>query len=182
MVDLGVKVSHKATGRAHGPVEHGVDRQSDETHAILPLTVRRGRHEDVVEHLQHVLIVADLGLAAELFVVTAMLWDFLEHGLEEHVEARVILDELLELLQDRVEGFGVLVDTFCDVREPFFVVLVICWCPFPESLPVSIVFRRRKEERKRIHTGHMNGLAERSRTRPAASILWLRAVKDALWE
>ena len=133
VVDLGVEVGHKATGRAHGPVEDGVDGQSDETHAILPLTVRRGRHEDVVERLQHVLVVADLGLATELLVVTAMLGDFLEHGLEEHVEARVGLDDLLELLQDWVEGLGVLVDAFYDVREPFFVVLVICSSPFSES-------------------------------------------------
>ena len=133
VVDLGVEVGHIATGRTHGPVEDGVDGQSDEAHAVLPLAIRRGRHEDVVQRLQHVTVVADLWVAADLLVVTAVLRDFLEHGLEEHEEARVGLNNMLELLQDRMEGLRVSVDAFYDVREPFFVVLVICWGPFPES-------------------------------------------------
>lgn len=148
MVDLGVEVGHKTTRRAHRPVEDGVDGQSDEAHAVLPLTVRRGRHEDVVQRLQHVTVVADLWVAAELLVVTAVLRDFLEHGLEEHEEARVGLDDMLELLQDRMEGLGVLVDAFYNVREPFFVVLVICWGPFPESWVVSILLCEGEKEKK----------------------------------
>lgn len=48
-----------------------------------------------------------------------------EHELEQHVQPRVPLDHLLELLQHRVQLFGVRVDMLNGVVEEFVVVSLV---------------------------------------------------------
>lgn len=68
---------------------------------VRPL--RRPR-EDVVQHLQHVRVVADLPLARGVPAVAGPAGDLVPHGAKVHVDARVSLDQVRELLERGVQG------------------------------------------------------------------------------
>lgn len=103
-VDIRVKEGSEATGGAHGPVEDGTDGDADEAEAVGAVIPRGSAGEDTVEDLEEVLVVADLGVAGGRVAVGFLFRDLLEHGLEEHVDAGVFLDQVLELLQHGVQG------------------------------------------------------------------------------
>lgn len=64
------------------------------------------------------LIITKLLVAFRIFVVWLLVWNLLEHLAYEHVYAWVRLDELLELLENRVEFLWVLVDMIDDSIDP----------------------------------------------------------------
>ena len=71
--------------------------------------------EDVVEHLQHVLVVADLAFACWVAAVARPLRDLVPHGGEIHVDARVGFDEGAEFLEHGDEGLGRVGVDMCDL-------------------------------------------------------------------
>ena len=109
LVDFGVNERCESTRCTHWPVEDGVDGESDETHAVLSLAVGWCGADEVVQHAQHVLVVADLGSTVILLGVVER--DFVEHGLEEHGEAGGGVDAVFEFFDDGVEFFGGFVDS-----------------------------------------------------------------------
>ncbi len=56
-IDLVIEEGRESTWRPHGPVEDGIDRESDESRLVED---RRGR-QDAVDQCQHVFVVAHLG-------------------------------------------------------------------------------------------------------------------------
>lgn len=109
LVDFGVDEGCESTGCTHRPVEDGVDRETNEAHAVLSLAVGRCCADEVVQHAQHVLVVAELWSAIILFGVLER--DLVEHGLEEHRKAGGGVDAVFEFFDDGVELFGGFVDS-----------------------------------------------------------------------
>lgn len=115
------------TRRSHHVVKDPDHGNADHTHpksSIRPLGRLR---EDVVEHGQHVAVVADLPLGARRVLVVRLLErDLLPHLVEVHVDAGVALDQLLELLQ---HGDQLLLRRLVDVvdlrLEPFVLDAVV---------------------------------------------------------
>jgi hypothetical protein len=80
----------------------------------------------MVEHVQHVVVVADLALAGRVLGVGRAARDLVPHLAEVHVDARVALDQVLKLLQDRDQLLArVGVDMVDLVLEPLAVHAVV---------------------------------------------------------
>jgi hypothetical protein len=58
----------------------------------------------------------------------------LKHGLEQHIDASVGFDHLLEFLDDWMQGLSGGVDDLDDATEPGSVNAVILWHPVAESV------------------------------------------------
>lgn len=112
--------------RAHGLVEDSAHRHTHHADRLCSISPLQGAGEDVVEHLQHVVIVADLALACRVPVVGRSAGNLLPHLAEIHVDARIALDQLLELLQDRNQFLGVGVNAVHLVLEPLRVHTIDC--------------------------------------------------------
>lgn len=109
LVDFGVDKRCKSARCTHWPIEDGVNGESNEAHAVLSLAVGRRGADEVVQHAQHVLVVAELGSAIILLGVVER--DFVKHGLEKHGEAGGGVDAVFEFFDDRMEFFGRFVDS-----------------------------------------------------------------------
>lgn len=85
--------------RPHGEIEDGAHGHPD--HARPRRRVRPlGRsRQHVVQHVQHLPVVPDLLHPRRVLVVRRLLGYLVEHLLEVHVDARVGLDELPEVLE-----------------------------------------------------------------------------------
>jgi hypothetical protein len=82
----------------------------------------------MIQHLEHVVVVADLGSAGRVTRVGRFLGDFVPHLCEIHVDTGVVLNKLLELLQHGDELlFAVLVDMVDGFTEPGMVNAVVGW-------------------------------------------------------
>jgi hypothetical protein len=79
------------------------------------------------------LVITELLVALGILVVWLLVWDLVKHLAYEHVYAWVGLDELLELLENRVKILWVLVDMIDDSIEPFPVDSVITREPIAHS-------------------------------------------------
>jgi len=84
-----------------------------------------------------VLVITDLATSSWVSGVWFLLWYLVEHLLYEHVETRVILDQLLKLFDDGVKVLGIFIDMLNHASEPFFVYSVICWEPIAHPEIVS---------------------------------------------
>lgn len=128
-VHVRVQEGGVAARRGHGVVEdgaHGHAHHADVLGGVGPLG---GAGEDVVEDRQHVAVVADLLVAGGVLVVWLPVGDLIPHLAEEHADAGVGLDEVLELLEHGDEALGVLVYVV-DLRlEPFLVNASVGWEP-----------------------------------------------------
>lgn len=109
-VDLGVNEGSMATGSSHPPDKNGVHGHSNKRHPVLPLAVIRGALDHMVQHCEHLVVVANSRSTADGLVVAAVAGDFIEHALDEHVDARVGFNEVLEFLDDGVEFLRVCID------------------------------------------------------------------------
>lgn len=121
----------------------------------------------MVEHLHQVLVVADLGRAVDLTAVAVAMWHLVQHALEEQVESRGGLDEVLEFLDDRVQLLWVLVNATDDATNPFPMGLVVCWRPFGRSRQSVHFLLLDSMGRARLRTGQGNALGRLDRKRPA---------------
>lgn len=101
-------------------------------------------HENVIQDVEEVLVVPDLLVAFWIVVVRLLVGDLLEHLIEEHVNTAVALNELFELLQNRVELFGVLLDMVNDTIDPVLVDSVITREPIAHSILIRLSERSRK--------------------------------------
>nr|POE59281.1 hypothetical protein CFP56_24550 [Quercus suber] len=144
-VDLGVEEGGVARGRAHGVVEEGAHGDADHADVGGGVGPLRGGGEGVVQHLEHVVVVADLLVAGGVLVVGVLDGHLVEHGVEVHVDARVVLDELLEVLEHRRELFGVLLGILDLFAQPLLVDAVVCWqpCAWSDDVCEPLVGRRR---------------------------------------
>lgn len=121
----------------------------------------------MVEHLHQVLVVADLGRAVDLAAVVVAVWHLVQHALEEQVESRGGLDEVLEFLDDRVQLLWVLVNATDDATHPFPVGFVVRWRPFGRSGQSVRFLLFDSMGRARLRTGQGNSLGRLDRERPA---------------
>lgn len=89
----------------HGPVEQRIERKAHQSHALRLVIPRRRGADEVVHDLEHMDVVTDLRMMAttRIVVVRLLVRDLLEHGREQHPHPRVVLDQLLELLEHRVQ-------------------------------------------------------------------------------
>lgn len=101
-------------------------------------------HENVIQDLEEVQVVSDLFVAFWIVVVRLFVGNFLKHLVEEHVNTAVALDELFELLQNRVELFGVLFDMVNDTIDPVLVDSVIARKPIAHSVLMQLSQRSTK--------------------------------------
>nr|POF05912.1 hypothetical protein CFP56_53299 [Quercus suber] len=120
-VDLGIQKGRVAGGRAHGVVEEGAHGDADHADVGGGVGPLRRLREGVVQHLQHVMVVPDLLVARRVLVVRVLDRHFVEHGVEVHVHPRIVLDEVLEVLQHRRQLLRVLLCVFDLLPEPFLV-------------------------------------------------------------
>jgi hypothetical protein len=70
------------------------------------------------------LLSTHLRRACHILLVLRLMRDLVEHRLEQHAQARVRLDGVLEVLQDRVQLLWVFLDMFHRLLHPFLVRVV----------------------------------------------------------
>lgn len=134
-VDFGIQICGVAARRPHAPVQHCIDGETNETNAMRKVVPARGRRQKVVQDLQEVVVVADLGAACRIGPVWPFTRDLGEHGRDEQVDARIGFDQLFEFLQNGVQLMGrVLVNMCDDSAEPFQVRGVARGHPFSDAV------------------------------------------------
>lgn len=121
LVHFGIQERSVATGRCHSVVKNGTHRYADHANALSGVCPLRSTREYVVEDSKHMAIVPDGLVTRGVLVVGTLLGNLIPHLSEEHADARVGLDEGLELLQHRDELLGVLVDMLDLLVQPFLV-------------------------------------------------------------
>jgi len=125
LVDLGVEECG-VTGRSgHGVVQDGAHGNTDHTDSLCRVGPDRCRTKDVVQDLQHVLVIADLLAAGGISLVDVLVGNFFEHGGEVHVDSGSTLDEFLELLKNRDQRLLVLLGVIYLLAEPLVVCAVV---------------------------------------------------------
>lgn len=98
LVDIWVEEG-SVTGRSgHWVVENGTHWHTDHTDCLSRVGPDWSRTEDVVQNLEHVVVVTDLLPAGWVLGVDVLVRNLFEHGGEVHVDSCIALDELLELL------------------------------------------------------------------------------------
>ena len=132
-VDVGVEEEREAAGGATGPVECSTYGDADHADALCLVGPGWAGGDEVVEELEQVVVIADLHLTGGVVEVRLLIGDLLEHGGDEAEDARVRLNELLELFEHGVEGLWVLADVVDDALEPFFVHAVVTREPVANS-------------------------------------------------
>lgn len=120
---------------SHGVIQDRTHRHAHNTHALRRIRpLGRPRH-DVVQHRQHVSPVADLPRPRRVLPVRVLARYLLEHLVEVHVDPRVALDQLLELLQRRRQLLArVGVDVLGGSLQEAVVDAVVCWEPGSRSI------------------------------------------------
>lgn len=88
----------------------------------------------MIQHLKHMMIIPDLRRPGGILLVGRPLRDLVPHLGKVHVDAGVVLDELLELLEhgDQVL-LAVLVDMVDVLAQPGLVDAVVRWEPVAGS-------------------------------------------------
>lgn len=92
-----------------------------------------GTYKNVVEDFQEVVVVTNLFVTLGILDVRLLLRDLIEHGSDQHVDARVRLNELLELFENGLKLLGILLDMIDDTIKPFLVSSVVVWQPVTYS-------------------------------------------------
>ena len=67
-------------------------------------------YENVVQNFQEMLVITNLLVTFWVIGIRLLVWDLLEHLSDEHVDSCVGLDELLELLENRMQFLWILLD------------------------------------------------------------------------
>lgn len=93
------------------------------------ITPLRRSSKNVIEKLQHMVIITNLLVAARISLVRLLGGYLFEHGVDENVDARIFLNQILEFLNDGVEIFWVVFHLFYDASQPFLVHAVVGWQP-----------------------------------------------------
>jgi hypothetical protein len=103
----------------------------------------RSSAEDVVQDLQHVVVVAHLAAAGRVLVIWWLSWHLLPHLREVHVDSRVTLNQIFPLLQDRDQLLvaGV-INMVNDFAQPCPMHSVVGW--EPGTMPSSRYQRQRR--------------------------------------
>lgn len=83
----------------------------------------------MVQNLQHVVVISNLAVTGRIFVVWMSLWDFVEHRVEVHKDSRIVLNEVLKVLQDWSKLPRVLLGIFDLIIKPFSMNTIVCWKP-----------------------------------------------------
>jgi hypothetical protein len=105
--------------------------------SIRPLR-RMTKHP--IQDQQHMAIITNQPLARRIAPVARARGHLVPHGREVHVQARVVLDHVLEFLDDRDQGLlRVRVDVLDVAAEPFAVDAVVCWEPVADSFCCLLV-------------------------------------------
>jgi len=125
LVDLGVEEGGVARRSGHGVVQNGAHWHTNHTDCLSRIGPDRCRAEDVVEDLEHVLVVTNLLASSGIPLVDVLVGNFLEHGSEVHVHSGCALNELLEFLKDRNQRLLVLVGVLHLLTKPLVVSTVI---------------------------------------------------------
>lgn len=81
-----------APRRTHGIVENRTKGHPNNASAFSCIGPFRSSGDDVIEHLEHMVIVADLLGARRIVPVRSLVGDFFEHLSEVHVNSRVTFD------------------------------------------------------------------------------------------
>jgi len=124
----------------HRPVKNSIEWRSYHPNRVLVITPLRRRCEDVVEQLQHMVVVANLLMAHRVAFIRFLRRYFLKHGVDQHVDTCVALYNVFELSQDRMQLLRVVFHALNDARQPSFVDAVVC--RKPGAGPVNTVFVR----------------------------------------
>lgn len=114
-----VERAWRAPWGSHRIVKDGTHWDADHSDALSSVSPLWCSREGMIQNRQHVLIVPDLLMAGRIFVVWAFHGDLIPHLAEVHVDARVVLDKVLELLHDGDEILGVVVDVLYLTPQPF---------------------------------------------------------------
>ena len=72
---------------AHGIVENRAKGHSNDTSAFGRVSPLWGSCDNVIEHLKHVMIVANLFGACGIVPIRSLVWDFFEHLSEIHIHS-----------------------------------------------------------------------------------------------
>ena len=113
-VDLRVEEESEATGGAHGPVERSADGYADHPNPLRLVGPCRARGDEVVEHLEEVVVIADLRPTGGVVGIWLLVGHLVEHGRDEAEDTRVRLNELPKLFEDRMKRRWILVDVVDD--------------------------------------------------------------------
>jgi hypothetical protein len=133
LVDLGIEEGG-VTGRSgHGVVEDGAHGDTDHTDSLCRVSPDWSRTKDVVQDLEHVLVVTNLLAAGRVFGVVVLVRDLLEHGCKVHVDSRGALNEVLELLEDWIQRLLGVVSFLYLLAQPLCVCTTISWQPCSRS-------------------------------------------------
>ena len=74
-------------------------------------------------------VVSHLAVASRVVSIGFFAWHLFEHGIEQKIQPSVPLDRLLELLDHRVEVFGIVGNVLDNVFKPFLLDAVVGWEP-----------------------------------------------------
>ena len=129
LVDLWVKEGGVAGRSRHWVVENGTHWYTDHADCLSRVGPYWGRTKDVVQDLEHVVVITDLPPAGWILLVDMFVRDLVEHGSEVHVHSCVTLDEVLEFLQRGDQRLLVFVSVLDLLAEPFAVCSAVIWQP-----------------------------------------------------
>lgn len=90
-------------------------------------------YKNVVEDFQELVVVTNLFVTLGVLDIRLLLRNLIEHGSDQHVNARVRLNELLELFENGVKLLGILLDMIDDTIKPLLVNSVVVWHPVTYS-------------------------------------------------
>lgn len=99
----------------------------------------------MVQHRQHVAIVTDLLVANGVLVIGLLGGNLIPHLGKEHADARVGLNEVLELLQNGDEALGVLVGMVDLLLQPLLVDAAVGREPCAGPVELSVVVGRGRD-------------------------------------
>lgn len=132
-VDVGVQECRMSTGCGHGVVKDGTHWHAHHADVLGCISPLWRPSEDVVQDCEHVAVITDLLVASGVLCVWRLVWNLIPHLCEQHADARVRLDEVLELLQDGHETLWVVVDMFDLLLQPLLVHTAVRWHPTTRS-------------------------------------------------
>ena len=134
LIDFSTKKECVARTCAHRPVKNGVDREANQPYLIGNGTPLGSTIHDVIDELQHMVEVADLGLQQGIAIIRLFFRYLRKHQRGQDLQFDITFNELLELPQFVFEIFLVCVGMLDEIVQPLVSPVMVLWHPMAKLM------------------------------------------------
>ena len=134
LTDFSTKEECIARTCAHRPVKNGVNREANQPYLIGNGAPLGSTIHDVIDELQHMVEVADLGLQQGIAVIRLFFRYLGKHQRGQYLQFDITFNEFLEFPQLMFEIFLVRVGMLDEIAQPLVSPVMVLWHPMAKLM------------------------------------------------